>query len=102
VTDQESTLDEVREVHDTDGIVIMDHMDCGAYRRYWNSMGVGPYTLPKEKERHYYFMAELSKLVKQDIAAVKPKFFAIQWLLPQPPDEKSGLGDPSTWFFKLS
>jgi hypothetical protein len=40
------------EVHDTDGLIVMDHMDCGAYKRYWNSMGVGSYTECKEEEVH--------------------------------------------------
>ncbi len=89
------------EVHDTEGIVIMDHMDCGAYKRYWNSMGVGAYSETKERERHSHFSAELSKLVKREVAAVKPHFFSIEWLLPKPKHE-SEYGDPADWSLRVS
>ena len=89
------------EVHDTEGIVIMDHMDCGAYKRYWNSMGVGLYSEAKERHRHVHYQAELSKLVKHEVAAVKPHFFSIEWLLPKP-TEKIGYGDPAEWSLHVS
>lgn len=89
------------EVHDTDGMIVMDHMDCGAFKRYWNSMGVGPYSERKEEERHHFFMDSLSVLVKNEVKNIKPLFFVIQWLLPKPSDDKSNFNDPSKWSLKL-
>ncbi len=69
------------EAHAINGLVIIDHTDCGAYKRYWNSMGKGPYEAAKEPERHSFFARRLADKVRQQVAIVRPQFYIIRVLL---------------------
>lgn len=74
------------EAHAINGLVILDHTDCGAYKRYWNSMGVGPYEPGKEPERHLFFSRRLAERVRAKVAIVRPRFQIIWALIRVPVD----------------